>query len=110
MPQYKRKQYSLKQYGKYEEISSQHFYYGNGKMPRARISLKLNNGSFITIYQHRPIKLQEKHEKLRVRTNTGETNYIQSVIIKGNYPVRIKSNLNKQPDSIITDNIFLKKG
>lgn len=110
MPQYSRKQYSIKQYGKYQSKGKQEFYLTKGDFKRARIRLKLSSGYTVWVYQHTPIHVKGKHEKLRLKSNTGEIIYNQTITFKGNHAVRLRSNLNPNIEETIESQVIITKG
>lgn len=112
MPKYKRKQYSLKQYGIYETKDSSSFYILFGEFKRARIKIKLKNGYNIWVYQHSPIQMIGKYDKIRITTNTNDRIFSQSFSYPGNHQVRIRtiSKSNNNKNETISSKIMIAKG
>lgn len=112
MPKYKRKQYSLKQYGIYETKDSSSFYILFGEFKRARIKIKLKNGYSIWVYQHSPIQMIGKYDKIRITTNTNDRIFSQSFSYPGNHQVRIRtiSKSNNNKNETISSKMMIAKG
>lgn len=112
MPKYKRKQYSLKQYGIYETKDSSSFYILFGEFKRARIKIKLKNGYSIWVYQHSPIQMIGKYDKIRITTNTNDRIFNQSFSYPGNHQVRIRtiSKSNNNKNETISSKMMIAKG
>lgn len=112
MPKYKRKQYSLKQYGIYETKDSSSFYILFGEFKRARIKIKLKNGYSIWVYQYSPIQMIGKYDKIRITTNTNDRIFSQSFSYPGNHQVRIRtiSKSNNNKNETISSKMMIAKG
>ena len=108
MPQYSRKQYSLKKYGRYQSAGGKEYYLTDGFFRRARIRLKLSDGHTVWIYQHRPVQFKGNYDKIRVKSNTGDTVYVQTVQVKGQHAVRVRSNLQTE-DSYVSSQVIQRK-
>ena len=112
MPRYKRKQYSLKQYGIYETTDSSSFYIFLGTFKRARIKVKLKNGYSVWVYQHSPIQIIGKYDKIRITTNTNDRVFSQSFSYPGNHQVRIRTidKKNNNKNETISSKMMVVKG
>lgn len=110
MPQYSRKQYSIKQYGKYQSKGKNEFYLTKGSFQKARIRMKLSNGYTIWVYQHTPIYFKGNHNKIRVKASTGDIIYSQTITFKGNHAVRLRSNLTPNLEDTVQSQVIITKG
>lgn len=108
MVMYSRKQYGLKQYGKYQITGDKGLYIDSGNFRPARISLTLKNGYKVYVYQHSPIEYKGNHKKVRIRSNTYDIIYAQQINIPGNNKIRIRSNLcSLETNSIVSETIIV---
>ena len=108
MPKYSRKQYSLKKYGQYHSAGGKEYYLTDGFFRRARICLKLTNSYTVWVYQHTPVQIKGKYDKIRVKSNTGDIVYIQTLIVRGQHAVRVRSNLHEE-DSYVSSQLIRRK-
>ena len=91
MPQYNRTQYGLKQYGtfipvKQPESSARY------QFVRARFGVR-KKGKTFWLYQHRAVSVPGRPERLRLRTNTGDSILEDQITVPGRcQAVRIRTN------------------
>lgn len=97
MPQYKKVQYGLKQYGRYLVETENPNLQGHWQFMRSRFGVR-RAGKIFWLYQHTAQTVQGKTEKLRIGTNFGEWVVEERLSLKGQKTlVRLSSNLQKEP-------------
>ena len=97
MPQYKKFQYGLKQYGRYLVKTENPSLQGHWRFVRSRFGVR-RNGTTFWLYQHTAQSVAGKTQKLRIGTNLGEWIIEEKISLKGQKTaVRLSSNLQKDP-------------
>lgn len=107
MPQYKRIQYGLKQYGLFQPAGNNPEIVGRWQFVRSRFGYRRDGATF-WLYLHTAVALPGKITRFRLSASTGDTIYEESRDLPGAYRrVRLSSNLNPKP---IESGIFTMKG
>ena len=91
MPQYKRTQYGLKQYGTFIPTTDPQ-QSGRWRFVRARFGVR-QNGQTFWLYQHTPVQVNSRVKRIRLRDNTGDS-LTETYVTRSGYASRVRLTAN----------------